>query len=194
MSPSLVAASWVHLPRCFCAVWVCQWFCLSATCAAHAPAASITVVYVVRADHSASYRWRNGRRDAVALTLRCLGGIGQFPEIIDKQLALLIQQQIDSVLALAEERGTDEFVLVFKVHSETIEDRNFFASIIKSKSKGTVFEEYHLPVTLLKEIRPPSAIVTALKEKINRLLLHVQNDQTLINIIHNLKYSLTLER
>ncbi len=118
----------------------------------------------------------------------------QYPEIVDNQLALLIQQQTDVILSQIDDRGADEFVLIFKVYNETAEDRNFLSQLMKPKTKVTTFEEYHLPVTLVKEPRPIAALTTALKEKINRILQHVQNDQTSINIIHTLKYSLTLEK
>ena len=118
----------------------------------------------------------------------------QYPEIVDNQLALLIQQQTDMILSQVEERGADEFVLIFKVYNESTEDRNFLMNIMKAKIKVTIFEEYHLPVTLVKEPRPIAFLTSALKEKINRILQHVQNDQTSINIIHTLKYSLTLEK
>ncbi len=118
----------------------------------------------------------------------------QYPEIVDTQLALMIQQQAESTLAQAEDRGEEEFVLIFKVYSEVIEERNFLSTIMKSKNKMTIFEEYHLPVSLLKEPRPIITLTSILKDKINRILQHVQNDQTSINIIHNLKYIISLEK
>ena len=118
----------------------------------------------------------------------------QFCEICDEKTSFLVQKQVDNLISKIEEKNLEDFVVVFKIFAENFEERNLLISLIKSKKNATVFEEFSLPVNLSREARSPALVAAALKDRMNKVLLHVQNDQTGINLTHVLKFDLVIKK
>ena len=147
----------------------------------------LTILYNLIAMH------RSTKADNFQMTSEKLLEIS-FCEIKTPEFEQLIHEQINNKSSLLDITKEQSFILTFRIYAEDVKKRGLLMSLIKSKVMVINLEEFDLPINLTQEPVNLHVLVNQLKERMNKILLYIQNDSSSINLTYDLKFELVLKK
>lgn len=118
----------------------------------------------------------------------------QYLEITDFKIQKLLNNQIEQKIEKILNLKNDQFSIIFKIFvTEKIKNSQIFPLLKKKKISINVFEEYILPINIVDSV-DRDKLNEFIDKKIEKILLHLQEDETNMNITQILQFDIEIRK
>ena len=117
-----------------------------------------------------------------------------YPEIGNEDMAQMIRQQIDKVLLSLDYSREQTLLFNFKVFTENKKQQSRLLSFLKASVETNSLEEFDFPVTIAHQAPNLGLLAAQVRDRMNKILQHLQKDNSVAHIRDDLKFELSLRR